>query len=81
MATDDSDTDRPSLCDVCKRHTVVWQAEQLQFSQRTNCGTVQCDVSLPIGRFGPWGSVRLEDGAETLIEAAVSDAYIKLLSG
>ena len=80
MATDDSDTDAPSLCDFCKCDTVIWLTEQLRFSQRTNRGTAQCEVSLPIGRCDTCGSVHLEDGAETLIESAVLHAYVGLRS-
>jgi len=81
MATEDGDATPPSLCDFCHHDAVVWQTEQLRFSQRTNRGTARCEVSLPIGRCDTCGSVHLEDGAETLIEAGVLHAYIKLLSG
>jgi hypothetical protein len=81
MATEDGDATPPSLCDFCHRDTVAWQTEQLRFRQRTNRGTVRCEVSLPIGRCEICGSVHLEDGAETLIEAGVLYAYIKVLSG
>jgi hypothetical protein len=81
MATEDSDATPPSLCDFCHHDTVVWQTERLRFGQRTNRGMVRCEVSLPIGRCDTCGSVHLEDGAETLIEAGVLHAYIKLPLG
>jgi hypothetical protein len=81
MATEDDDATPPSLCDFCHRDTVVWRTEQLRFSQRTNRGTVRCEVSLPIGRCDTCGSVHLVHEAETLIEAVVLQAYIKLPLG
>ena len=71
MATEDSDPTPPSLCDFCHCDTVVWQTEQFRFSQRTNRGTVRCEVSLPIGHCDTCGSVRLEDEVEALIEEGV----------
>ena len=81
MATGDGDTTPPSLCDFCHCETVVWQTEELRFSQRTNRGMVVCEVSLPIGHCDTCGSIHLEDGAEALIEAAVLHAYIRRRSG
>ena len=67
-----------TICDICKKHQVVWRNEELAFRQWSDKGYIQCRVELSIGTCTNCGSKSLQPDSDRILDAAFEQAYRKL---
>ena len=65
-------------CELCHRGRKNKRNEELLFHQRTDRGDVSCRVRIAISTCDECGAKSWDEAAETVIEAAVREAYDRL---
>ena len=63
------------LCEFCRRGRLRFSGTALRIREETDCGWVDCEVVVQVGRCDHCGFAVLDESADGAIDAAVQQAY------